>query len=218
LTGLFVLALPLGIVSGLNSLSTQVPRYIMERFAGQRELGIFAAIVSLGMVADLAITALSRSALPRLAQLYAQGAVRSFVRLLLRLMGIGAVLGALGVIGAALLGEPLLRIVYAEEYAAYQNVLIVVMVSIDVMTTFTFLGTAVTAAQQFAVQVLAQVAKVTAIGLACWVLIPRLGALGAAWGALVGALVSSLLYFVILWRTMRRTRARACYTLLNLTS
>jgi len=201
---LFILGLPLGIVSGLNSLSAQMPRYALDLLAGRRELGVFAAIASLGRVSSLVVRALSNAALPRLAHLYAQDAPRHFVRLLRRLIGVGAVLGTLGVVIAVFWGRPFLTIVYTEEFEGYQSVLIVVMLSVGVATTFTFLGTAVAAARQFTVQVFAHAAKITAMGLACWVLVPRLGALGAAWASLVGALVSSLAYFIILQRAIQQ--------------
>jgi len=110
----------------------------------------------------------------------------------------------LGVVIAVFWGRPFLTIVYTEEFEGYQSVLIVVMLSVGVATTFTFLGTAVAAARQFTVQVFAHAAKITAMGLACWVLVPRLGALGAAWASLVGALVSSLAYFIILQRAIQQ--------------
>lgn len=206
LIGLFWLALPLSIVAGLNNLSAQAPRYAMEHFWGERELGIYAAIASLGLYARLVTMALSRSALPRLSRFYAQDDFGQFMRLLLRLMGIGATVGALGIMGAALFGKPFLTIVYTEEYAAYTDVLMAVMASVGVVAAFTFLGTAVAATQQFAVQALVHVAKLTAIGIACYMLVPRWGALGAAWAVLIGALVSSPAYFFILWRTMRQTK------------
>jgi O-antigen/teichoic acid export membrane protein len=215
LIGLFWLALPLGIVAGLSNLSAQAPRYAMEHFWGQRELGIFSAIASLGFFARLVTMALSRSALPRLSRFYAQDDFGQFVRLLLRLMGIGVTVGALGIMGAALFGKSFLSIVYTEEYAAHTDVLLVVMASVGVVATFTFLGTAVAATQQFAVQALVHVAKLTAIGIACYVLVPRWGALGAAWAVLIGALVSSPVYFFIIWRTIRQTKISLIHEVLG---
>ena len=198
------LALPLGIVAGLGSLDAQVPRYTLEHFWGQRELGIYSAIASLGVVVSLIIVALSRSALPRLSRLYAQGAFRAFLRLLVRLIAIGAGVGLLGFVGAALVGAPFLRLVYTEEYAAYKDVLMVVMGSMGLVAAFTFLGTAVTATQQFTVQVLIHLTKVAAIAGACFLLVAPWGALGAAWAVLIGSAVSAAAFCLVLWRSMRR--------------
>jgi len=209
LRSLFWLALPLGIVAGLNSLGTQVPRYAIEHFGGQRELGFFAAIASLGLVVNLITVALSQSAMPRLSLLYARGAYGRFARLLFRLMALGAGMGLLGVIGAAVLGKPFLQIVYTSEYTPYANVLVVTMASTGVLAAFTFVGTAVAAARQFAVQSVIHVAKVATIGAACLLLIPRLGILGAAWSVLIGAVFSATAYSFVLWRTVRRARKQS---------
>ncbi len=208
LINLLWLALPLGIVAGLNSLSTQVPRYSLERIGGQRELGIFSAIAAIGAVGNLITYALSRSALPRLSHLYAQGRIYRFIRLLLQLMGMGAFVGALGIMGAVFWGKPFLSLVYTAEYATYTDVLLITMVSIAVSAVFTFVGTAVTATQQFAVQALIHIIKVTSIGIACFVLVPQWRSLGAAWAVLIGSLVSCFMFSFMLWMTLKKAEIR----------
>jgi len=120
--------------------------------------------------------------LPRLSRLYAERKFGDFLRLLARLMGIGAAVGVVGTVGAALMGKPLLRLVYTDEYAAYSDVLIVVMVGVGLVASFTFLGTAVAAAQKFTVQAVIHVAKLAVIVAACYVLVVRMGPLGGVGG------------------------------------
>jgi O-antigen/teichoic acid export membrane protein len=206
LSGLFWLTLPLGIISGLNSLSSQIPRYALEHFGSERDLGIFSAVAALGLVASLFTVSLSRAALPRLSHLYAQQAFSRFVRLLLRLMGLGFLIGVLGVIGAALFGKLFLTLAYTKEYAAHTDVLMITAVNVGVITTFTFVGTALGATRRFAVQQPIHIAKVFAISGACLLLIPSLGAVGAAWATVVGSALSGSIYSVILWRTLEMAK------------
>src|SRR5205807_1688389 len=75
------IALPLGLVLMLGSLSTNTPRYFIEHQFGSRELGIFSAIASLLNIAKTIVNALGQAALPRLARLFASQDIRPFLRL-----------------------------------------------------------------------------------------------------------------------------------------
>jgi O-antigen/teichoic acid export membrane protein len=200
------LALPLGLVAALNSLSTQIPRFWMEHSRGERELGVFSAIAALAVVVRLVALALSRSVLPRLAQQFASGEHQQLRALLAKLVAIGLAVGVAGVIGALAFGEWFLTAAYAQEYATHTDVLMVVMLAAGLLAASTFFGTAVTAANRFAIQAAVHIAKVTLIGAVCFALVPRFGALGAAWSLVAGALFSSSAYLVVLSRLMRKAR------------
>jgi O-antigen/teichoic acid export membrane protein len=203
LSVIFWLALPLGIVSGLSSLSAQVPRYAIELFSGEHELGIFAAITALGYIASMMTLALSRSALPRLSRFYAEGKNKAFIHLILKLMGIGAVLGVLGMFGSVLFGKPFLIIIYTKEYGAYTNVLILTMANIGAIAAFTFLGSGLAAAKRFTIQTVIHTVKLISIVITCLILVPKWGIMGAAWATLIGTFVSGAAYGIILWQTIR---------------
>lgn len=192
---------PLGAVAGLNSLGQQLPRIFIERFYGDRELGLFSAVAALGLIHRNFTTALSRSALPRLARLWTQGSAHGFRMLLLSLVGAGAFVGAGGVAVAALLGEPLLRAMYGPEYASQKSVLALIMLAAGIAAAATFLGTAATAAQRFGSQAFVHLVKLAVIAGFARVAVPRLGALGAAWALVAGAAFSSGAYFFIALRT-----------------
>jgi O-antigen/teichoic acid export membrane protein len=206
LVNLFRLSLPLGIVAGLGSLSLQVPRYALEHFADTRELGVFGAIASLSVLGSLVTSALSSSTLPRLAHLFSQRAFEQFNRLIYKLMGIGFAIGVIGIVGATLFGKIFLTLAYTKEYAAYNSVFIVIMINITVDSTFNFCGTGLSATQQFGVQVFIHILKVSSVVLSCLLLIPRWGALGAAWTMVISSIVSACVYAFILRRTIRKSK------------
>ena len=191
----------------MASLGIQLPRYAMEHWRGERELGIFAAITTLGMVARMMTLALSRSALPRLSKQYARGSVESFSRLTAKLVLLGLTVGCAGFLAAAAIGRPILAMVYTPEYAEYNDVFMVTMLYAGLVAAFTFLGTAATAAQSFRPQVGIHILKIMAIAGICAWAVPRWGALGAAWALFLGTLVSSLGYWVLLRRIVKRAPA-----------
>ena len=94
------LALPLGIVMMLISLNANIPRYFIEHYWGERELGIFAALAYLMVAGNTVVGALGQSASPRLARYYAEGNGRAFRRLLVKLVGLGAGMGLVGLLVA----------------------------------------------------------------------------------------------------------------------
>ena len=206
LVPILVFSLPLGVVGALGSLGVQIPRFAMEHWRGERELGIFSAIVALGMVARMITLALSRTALPRLSRQYAQGSVEAFQNLTVKLAVLGVVVGLMGFMVAAVFGRTLLTLLYTPEYARYNGVFMVVMIYVGLVTTFSFLGTAATAAQSFSPQVAIHLVKIATIAGVCFWAVPRFGALGAAWALVVGTLVSSVGYLLLI---RRLTESRA---------
>jgi O-antigen/teichoic acid export membrane protein len=182
---LAVLGMPLGIASFLNSLSTNIPRYLLERYAGAAMLGIFAANVYLIAAGNTLITALAQSCVARLARLNANGEHKKFSTLLFKLLGIAALMGLAGVIVSALWGAPILRLIYKPEYAKYSQVFVMAMVTAGLGYIATFCGTALTAVRSIKIQPVILVGCVSIAYLLCILLIPKMGIIGAAW-ALVG--------------------------------
>jgi O-antigen/teichoic acid export membrane protein len=180
LHNLALLSLPLGIVMMLNSLNTNIPRYLLERSFGERELGIFAAMAYLMVAGTTVISALGQSASPRLAKHFAAQNMAAFRRLLIRLVSIGLVGGALGIGVVQLGGKELLTFIYGPEYAVYADVLILIMVASALSYLSSFLGIAMTAARSFKIQMPITIFSLVVILSASWGLIPKFGMKGAA--------------------------------------
>ena len=198
------LALPLGIVQGLISLSMNIPRYYLERYAGASELGIFSALMAFIVVGQTAVNALGNVASPRLAQYFAARRLAEFSALLLKIAGTGAALGALGVATALWFGRPLLLLLFGPAYAAYQPVLVLVMVAGAVAYVAWLTGYALTAAQVFR----SQIPMLAAVCLASWWasfrFIPIHGIRGAAFAAIASMCVQSIAAVLLLSFTLNR--------------
>jgi O-antigen/teichoic acid export membrane protein len=169
------LTLPLGLVMFLVSLNTNIPRYFIEHFLSQHELGIFAAIAYLMLVGSIIQGALAQAASPRLAKYYADGRRKAFVGLLLNLLGLGAFLGVIGIGVAWGLGKPLLTLLYQSEYAQYSLLLIWLMVAALLEYLGAFLGTAITSARYFRTQVPLFASTALTLAIACYLLVPVQG-------------------------------------------
>ncbi|MEG4033835.1 oligosaccharide flippase family protein [Microcoleus sp. S36b_A4] len=198
LAKLVLLALPLGLVMMLISLNTNIPRYFLERYLGERELGIFSAISYLMVAGNMVVSALAQSASPRLAKYYAAGNSTAFRTLLFKLVGVGLMLGAGGVFIAVVAGKPILTLLYKPEYAERSDLFVWLMVVAGIGYVSSFLGYGITAARYFQVQMPLFALVTGASGLACLWLIPTMGVQGAVIALIVGAIVQAVFSFAVI--------------------
>ncbi len=200
------MALPLGFVMMLGSLNTNIPRYFIQAHLGERELGIFCALAYMQVAGGTIIAALAQSASPRLAKLYAARNADGFRSLMLKLMGIGAAVGATGLLVAFAVGEPVLTLLYKPEYGAHADLFCWLMVAAAVSYVASFLGYGMTATRRFAVQLPLNLSVTAATFLACLFLVPRFGLKGAAMALIIGnipRLVGSLAVNLSALRALR---------------
>jgi O-antigen/teichoic acid export membrane protein len=177
---IFWLALPLSGVMLLNSLSTNMPRYLIEHHMGARELGIFSAAASLVAVGNNLVNAVGQTLMPRLAKAFAWGDAAGFARMGTRLLAFGLAL-ALCVVGCSvLLGRWVLTWMFRPEYARHPELLIAVMAAGGIGYMASLLGYAVTAARSFRPQAPLFAVVTVLTYAACALLIPARGLMGAA--------------------------------------
>lgn len=204
------LSLPLGIVMMLISLNTNIPRYFMKHYWGERELGYFSAMAYLTVVGNMIVIAMGKSATPRLSRYYEDRKPELFSRLLFKLVSIGVALGLGGVVISLLGGRYILTILYRSDYAKYADVFAWLMGAAGLGYIASFLGYGMTAARHFRAQVPLYGMVTTLTGLACVLFVPSLGLRGAAYALLVGAstsLLGGLLVNVYALRYLAKSKA-----------
>jgi O-antigen/teichoic acid export membrane protein len=187
LTRLTWVALPLGVVTMLISFQVNVPRYYLEAYRGESELGIYTALAHLPAAGNLVMQALGQAASPRLARHHAAGERGAFRRLLLQLLGIGFLFEAIGLLLVVLLGATLLRLLYTPEYAEHVELLGLLTVASAISCLAYFVSYAMTAARIFRAQVPLFIAMVLATAAGCQLWVPEYGMRGAAWAAIAAA-------------------------------
>ncbi|EYB69482.1 polysaccharide biosynthesis protein [Deinococcus phoenicis] len=186
------IALPLGLVMGLVSLGSTLPRLFVERTLGTGALGLYSALAYLNVAGSVIVVALGTAVTARLSQRYAAGDRRGFVALTLGMTGAAAVVGGGLVLLAMVGGGPLLRLLYGPEYAAQSAPFVWLMVSGALGYLASCAGFAVTAARKFGEQLPLFVVVTGVLALACWTLVPAHGLVGAALASLLAAGVQLL--------------------------
>lgn len=202
------LAAPLGLVVGLISLSSTLPRLFIERSLGHADLGVYSALAYVTVAGSIVVTALGTALTTRLAALFAAREQAAFVTLTLRLLALAAVFGAGLSALAWTAGGPLLRALYGPEYASQTGTFVWLTVSGALGYLASCLGFAVTAARRFREQVPVFVVTTLALALACAWGVPRAGLVGAAQASLLASALQLLGSVVVVAQALRQGPAR----------
>ena len=130
----------------------------------------------------------SRTASLRLAKYYEVGNGPAFRGLLLKLVGIGALMGIAGVLAAMTFGREVLSLLYGPEYARL-DLLTWMTIATGISYGAMFLGYGIVAARYFRVQMVLLTSVVATLALACLWLVPRHGLSGAVTAFVIASIV-----------------------------
>jgi O-antigen/teichoic acid export membrane protein len=174
------LALPGGLIMMFISLSINMPRYFLERYIGEKELGIFAAIAYLPIAGVIVISALGQSALSPLSKYYSTSDTKEFKKLLFKLINIACGLGLIGFVIVFFVGKEILTLVYSPEYSERTDVFNLLMLWGGLHYIGSFLGIAAAAARYFKSSLFLSVIKVVINVITCFWLVSTYGLKGGA--------------------------------------
>jgi O-antigen/teichoic acid export membrane protein len=191
-------AAPLGIISFLNAIQSNVPRYFIRAAAGEAALGLFAAAYQLPASGGIVVAALGSAAVPRLASLHAAGNAGAFGALVRKLLGAGALLGGAGVALSALAGGELLSVLYNPSFSAAHMLLVILSAAASLTFLASLQGYALTSARVIAIQPAILSTGIAILAVGCAVLVPRLGAIGAAWAMVAASGIHALASALVL--------------------
>jgi O-antigen/teichoic acid export membrane protein len=202
-------SITLGVIAMLVSLLPNIPRYFIQGSLGERALGIFTATAFLVSSGSLIVNALGQSAFVRLAKHYSAGDVSGFNSLLLKLVGIAAVLGLGGIGVAVFFGHLLLKLLYRPEYAEHTDVLIAMMVGGAMTYVSGLMASAVTSARCFVRQIPVLATAVGAAAISSYFLVPTHGLLGAAFSVIITSTTLTAGEIVLLWHVLSNVNSPA---------
>lgn len=203
MTRLFRLALPLGIISMLAALTSNIPRYFIEGHLGTRDLGIYSAIASLLTAGTLFISAFGQSIMVPAARACASGDRPRYRAFVVQTMAIGAVPGIGAVLCAAFFGRFLLEHLFRPEYRDHVDVFVWLMIAGTVLFAGSGLGFIMTAARVLVPQIPLLAANCATAALASALWVPKYGLRGAAAAVLAASLVQLMGSLCILWKIDR---------------
>jgi O-antigen/teichoic acid export membrane protein len=198
-------AFPLAIVAGLNSLNTNLTRYVLVGYLDASAVGIFGTMAYMIVGLNQFCIALSHSAMPRLAKYDHEGDLRRFTRLLGILVFVGLTTGIVATVGTAFLGRWFLRL-FKSELAEYSNVFIVVVAAGSLMFIGGVLGDVLVACQRFSLRAIATAIGVVISLVAALVMVSQWGIAGAGWSSLTSNTAFVLVLGAMVWQVVNQLR------------
>jgi len=181
---ILLVAFPLGMVMMLNTLNQNIPRYFIEAAGGEEMLGYYAAISYMLVAGGTVINAIGQASIPRLAHLYKNN-IDDFIRMLFKVFVLSILIGLAGIVMAVFLGEWILEVMYSVEYAAYNDVFVLIMIASSVLYMSVMLGCGITAARSFVSQSYLTMLVTIALIIASYFLIPTYTLVGAAYALII---------------------------------
>jgi O-antigen/teichoic acid export membrane protein len=197
------MAAPLGVGALLSSMTTNAPRYVVERSLGEESLGVYAGMAYIMIAGTMVMQALGESASPRLAAYYDDGDLHAYRSLLLKLIAFGTACGLVGILVSMLAGQTVLRVLYTGEFAQQAHVMTWLAIAACMNFVSAFLLYGLTAAQRFRSQApsMLLVLVVTVVG--SILLVPHFGLAGAAYGQVAAGAISVLVLGILTFTVLR---------------
>ena len=185
------LGLPMGLHGFLFTLKPNIPRYVLQYFSGERDLGIFAAIVSVTMVGNTIVNAIGTAVLPPLSRSFMEknkSSIRSWV---IRLISFSFLIGTSGLLASIYFGREIMFFLYGYESGDAIQALPVVMFGALIANMSSMLAIALIASQNFWI-------LVPVYGSVCLVNLATstgLTAIYGLWGSIYGTVVTETIQF-----------------------
>ncbi|HEX2868272.1 MAG TPA: oligosaccharide flippase family protein [Ignavibacteriales bacterium] len=190
---LFRISFPLGFAALAVSLIPNIPNYVLEKYNGEYELGLFSSLMYMQVIGNTLVLALGQAASPRLSRLYDKGNSLEFTMFFLRLLAGAVILGLLGVAAAGLFGERILGMLLGRVYSEHNDLFILVMIAGGISYVVSFTGYALLSIKKYPAQVWINTAVLLSSLILSLALISTRGILGAAYSMIFTMLTQAVL-------------------------
>jgi len=203
LTRLLRLGLPAGGRTGLTSLTTVLPRYVLEYFAGMRAVGLFMALFQLIQLCAAANQSVINAILSRMSQHYHDGP-RQFIsflgKVLLAASGAATVMVLLGYF----FRNPIISSIYGSDFSALAPLLPLFLAVAGLRLLLGAFTAASVSMRLLTQELFLMIPTLASAALLSLILIPRFGIAGAGWALLGSTLVNVLCLAILVGRNVMR--------------
>jgi O-antigen/teichoic acid export membrane protein len=200
------LVAPLGAAHVVASLTMAMPRYLVSHHLSVEALGVFIAIGYLALPVRKLAASLMQTTAPGLAHLFAGRQWEQFSRLLVRLVLLTASAGMLMFLGAWLVGDRVLVLIYGPSFLDHRTLMLTLVAASAVGLIRAPLATALQAMRQFRGHMAINGLRLAILLGAAVVLVPSWGLVGMATAMAVEAGSGALATAAAIAWTLHRGR------------
>ena len=191
---------PLSVKTLLVALNTHVARYFVAAKFGLAGLGVFFPIAQLGFAGLTFSRSLNQSVAGRVGELVQSGRMPEFRRLLGKMLGLYAVVGAVCIGMSMIAGELILTLAFDAGYAQHSFILTLVMVAMAVQFMTGILDLAMIALRRRILPAWLSALSLGILTLCCWEWVPEFGFTGAAVAMIASRVPRPL---ILVWVVLR---------------
>lgn len=203
--------LPLGIISLLYSLNTNITRYFITYYTDTEQLGYFTALSYLMIAGNTLVGAIGQSFCNKLSRYSDRESKSDFNKLFNKLVVFGLMLGLVSTLLTFYLGEFLLYILFGSDYIEYSSLLTLLMAATIFRYPAEFMGYATIATKTYKNELPQLIFMLIATCICAFLLIPIWGLYGAAVTLLVGSCITAIGRFVIILRVNKESERKVSY-------
>ena len=195
---------PLVVYTLLSTTIGTIPRIIMERYLGSYQLGIYGSVATPTLIIQMGATYIFNPFVTLFGERYQQRDRKGFGKALRSCCLAVAAIAAAGLVGGRLLGHWGLNLLYGQEVAAHEELLLP-LIFCTVLTAFAWLLCGVlTAVREFRGLVWANVWAVICSAAASLLLERSMGMQGASLALALATVVEIAVLWFYLFRKMRK--------------
>ncbi len=126
---LLIEGFPLFVNAFLNAYIINAPKYALEKYYSSEVLGIFTVLYMMAFVVNMFASFVLKPIISVLAEKYVKQDISGFLKLILRQMLVIAAATTICIIGAYLVGVPVLSFLFGVDLAEYKGALCLILVS-----------------------------------------------------------------------------------------
>lgn len=128
-SGLIIEAFPLFVNSFISTYIINAPKYSLEKYYDSEILGIFTVLYMMAFVVNMFASFILKPIISILAERYVKEDIKGFVRPIIRQTLIISIVTLICIMGAYLLGVPVLGLLFGVDLSSYKGALCLILVS-----------------------------------------------------------------------------------------
>lgn len=204
---LLIKGMPLGIVVMIGSLVANSPSYVIESKISIEAVGIFASLIYLMQSTSTFMSALWEPAIPKLANFRDSNNYKAFTNLILKLSGIGFLIGIMGTFIIYWKGELILTLLFNEQFAENVDVLLILSLVLVVRYFGGVWSVGATVLRYYWVQVPLNVVNLFLVLSSAIYLVDKYGMIGASYALLFSTVITRVVFLGIIFHGIKNLKS-----------